>query len=350
MRTRRILILLVASVALLALPIFAEEQEIPAQSPISAPLQLVGKFEFPGDVKGMFDHLVVDPKGHRLFTATEHHKSVDVFDLRTRKLIHSISGIEIPHGLFYREDLNHLYVTDGGAGDLKIFDGQTYNLIKSVKLLLDADSVLNDPATKYLYVVNGGGDAKLTYSTISIIDTTNGEKVAEMKVDGDTLEAMEIERSSPKLYVNNRAKNQVEVIDRNTHTIIASWPVTLGKENVAMALDEGHHRLFLGCRSGHIVVFDTETGKELQTLPINQGIDDLVYDPASKRLYAACPAGNGSIDVYRETDPDHYESLGQVPTGPGARTGELVPKLKRYFVAVPQHESTNAEVLEYEVQ
>jgi DNA-binding beta-propeller fold protein YncE len=350
MRTRRILILLVASLALLAFPIFAQEPEIPAQSQISAPLRLVGKFEFPGDVEGKFDHLIVDPKGHRLFTATEQHKSVDVFDLRTRKLIHSVSGIEIPHGLFYREDLNHLYVTDGGAGDLKIFDGKTYDLIKSVKLLPDADSVRYDPTTKYLYVVNGGGDAKLTYSTISIIDTTNGEKVAEMKVDGDTLEAMEIERSSKKLYVNNRAKNQVEVIDRNTHTIIASWPVTLGKENVAMALDEGHHRLFLGCRSGHIVVFDTETGKELQTLPISQGIDDLNFDPVSKRLYAVCPSPAGSVYVYEETDPSHYKLLGQVPSGPGGRTGRLVPELNRFFVSVPQHESTHAAVLEYKIQ
>jgi len=26
----------------------------------------------------------------------------------------------------YREDLNRIYVTDGDAGDLKIFDGTTY--------------------------------------------------------------------------------------------------------------------------------------------------------------------------------------------------------------------------------
>jgi hypothetical protein len=98
------------------------------------------------------------------------------------------------------------------------------------------------------------------------------------------------------------------------------------------------------------VVFDTDTGKELEALPINQGIDDLAFDPKSQRLYAACPNGNGSVDVYKETDPDHYQSLGQTPTGPGARTGELVTKLQRYFVAVPQHESTNATILEFKVQ
>jgi DNA-binding beta-propeller fold protein YncE len=316
----------------------------------TAPLKLVGRYEFPSDVKGKMDQLIVELHGHRLFTTSYGLKSVFVFDLRTHKLIHTIGGFGIPHALFYREDLNRLYVTDGGAANLKIFDGITYNLIKSVQLLPDTDAIVYDSATKYLYIVNGGGDAKMTFSTISIIDTTSGDKISEMKVDGLTLDAMEIERSSPKLYVTNVAKTQVEVIDRNARTIIASWPITLGKHNVAMALDEAHHRLFVGCRTGQIVVFDTETGRELQALPINQGIDDLVYDPGSKRLYAACPDGTGSVDVYEQVDPDHYKSLGQIPTGPGARNGRLVPELKRYFVAAPQQEGANAEVLEYMVQ
>jgi DNA-binding beta-propeller fold protein YncE len=106
----------------------------------------------------------------------------------------------------------------------------------------------------------------------------------------------------------------------------------------------------VGCRSGHIVVFDTATGKELQALPINQGVDDLAFDVKAKRLYAVCPAGDGSIDVYKQVDPDHYTSLGQVPSGPGARTGELVSTLGRYYVAVPKRDTTYAQILEYQIQ
>lgn len=356
MSVRRILRILTASAVLcsLAAQTFAQEHGAPVQSATSkgtAPLVLIGRFEFPSDVKGRFDHLIVELHGHRLFTTPQGSKSVMVFDLRTHKLIHTIGGIEIPHHLLYREDLNRLYVTDGGGGgELKIFDGKTYDLIESVKLLPDTDPSVYDPATKYLFIVNGGKDAKMTYSTISIIDSTSGSKVDEMKVDSPGLDGMAIETLSPKLYVTNPAQTKIEVIDRNTRTVIASWPITLGKSNVTLAIDEVNHRLFVGCRSGQIVVFDTETGKELQAIPINQNIDDLVFDPASKRLYAACGAGAGTVDVYEQTDSDHYKSLGQVPTGPGARTGQLVPELKRYFVAAPQHESTNAEVLEYKVR
>jgi DNA-binding beta-propeller fold protein YncE len=354
MKLRKILNVLFVSVVScsLAMLSFAQEQaaEHTAAPNRTAPLKLVGKYDLPSEVSGKMDQLMVDVPRHLLFATSYGSKSVFVFDLRTHKLVHVMTGFGVPHALLYREDINRLYVTDGGAGEVKIFDGKTYDLIKSVKLLPDTDAIAYDPTTKYIYVVNGGGDAKMTYSTISVIDTTKGDKVGEMKIDGETLDAMEIESSGPKLYVTNVAKTQVEVIDRNTRSVIASWPITLGNHNVAIALDEAHHRLFVGCRTGQIVVFDTETGKQLQALPINQGIDDLAYDPSTKRLYAACPDGAGTVDVYEETDPDHYKSLGQIPTGPGARNGRLATELMRYFVAVPQREGVNADVLEFEVQ
>jgi hypothetical protein len=54
--------------------------------------------------------------------------------------------------------------------------------------------------------------------------------------------------------------------------------------------------------------------------------------------------------VYEQSDPDNYKLLGKVPTGPLARTALLVPQLQRYFVGVPQHGTTNAEVLVFEVR
>jgi DNA-binding beta-propeller fold protein YncE len=157
---------------------------------------------------------------------------------------------------------------------------------------------------------------------------------------------MSLESSSPKLYVNNKAKNQVDVVDRDKHAIVASWPVTKCKTNVAMAFDESDHRLFIACRTGQIAVLDTQSGKETTALPITKGVDDITYDPASKRLYAAC---DGNVDVYQQSGPDQYKRLAQVPTGPLARTARLVPELNRYFVAVPQHGTDPAKILIFDV-
>jgi hypothetical protein len=139
----------------------------------------------------------------------------------------------------------------------------------------------------------------------------------------------------------------VDVIDREKRELLASWPITKGKTNVAMALDEANHRLFIACRSGHLIVFDTTSGVELTAVPIAEGVDDLVFDKDSKRIYAAA---DGFVDVYQEESPDSYNLLAKVPSGPVGRTARLVPELKRYFVAVPQHGTTPSEVLVYEVQ
>jgi DNA-binding beta-propeller fold protein YncE len=317
-----------------------------AQCQVAAPMKLAQTYELPAEVKGNFDHFGIDLKGGRLFATPEGYHAVVVFDLKTGKLVHKIDGIGKPHAVLYREDLNRIYITDGDAGDLKVFDGTTYKLVSSVKLLEDADSIGYDPTTKYLYIDNGGGDVHQTYSMLSVVDTTANQKLAELKIDGETLEAMTLEKSTPKMYVNNRSKNEVTVVDREKRELIASWPVTLCKNNVAMALDEANHRLFVACRTAKIAVLDTQTGKEVTSLPITKGVDDITYDAASKRVYAAC---DGAVDIYEQSAPDSYKLLANIPTGPMARTARLVPELKRYFVAVPQQGTISAKVLVFEV-
>src|SRR5579863_3178649 len=291
----------------------------------AAPLKLAAKYDMPASVKGRFDHLGIDIGGNRLFVVGEEAQQVLVFDLATGKFVRAIK-VDHPHAVLYREDLQRIYITDEGKGVLNIYDGKTYDLLKTVALKVDSDSIGYDPATHYLYIDNGGDNAHETFTMLSVVDTTAATKLADIKVDGDTLEAMALEKSGDRLFLNNPAKNEVEVIDRKTNRITASWPVKLGKGNATMALDESAHRLFVGCRSGAIVVFDSQTGKELQALPVGKGVDDLMFDPANKRIYATA-GGAGEVEVYKETDADHYQSLGHAPSGTGAKTGLLIPRL-----------------------
>jgi len=314
----------------------------------TAPLKLATKYEMPASVKGRFDHLGIDINGNRLFVVGEEAAQVLVFDLTSGKFIRAIK-VDHPHAVLYREDLGRIYITDEGKGVLNIYDSKTYDLVKAVTLKVDTDSIGYDPATKYLYIDNGGDNAHETFTILSVVDTTAATKLADIKIDGDTLEAMALEKSGDRLFLNNPAKMEVEVIDRKTNKVATVWPVKMGKGNATMALDESSHRLFVGCRSGVIVIFDSQSGKELQALPVGKGVDDLMFDPASKRIYATS-GGTGAVDVFKEADPDHYQSLGNVPSGPGGKTGLLVPQLGRLFVAVPPRGTAPGEVYVYQVQ
>ena len=318
----------------------------PAFSQDPAPLQLLRTYPLPADIKGAFDHVVVDVKGNRIFLTPEYYHEVLVLDLQTGKLIQEIKGIDKPHAILYRADTNTLYVTDGEDGSVKVFDGTTYKLTHRIALLKDADSIGYDAQTHELFVDNGGGDVGAKYSMFSVIDTDKFTKTADIKIDGDTLEAMALDPNSAQTFVVNRANTGVSVVDRKTHEVKALWPITLGKPAVTMGYDAAHHRLFIGCRSGQLVVLDSESGKELQALPITKGVDDTVYDPASGRVYSAA---DGAMTVYQQIDADHYKLLGDVPTAPLAKTARLVPQLGEMFIAAPQHDTTAASLLVYKV-
>jgi hypothetical protein len=319
----------------------AQKSDPGADQSHSAPLRLVQTLAIPLTVKGNFDHFGIDLKRNRLFATPEDSKAVLVFDLAEGKLLKRIEGIERPHAVWYREDTDRLYVTDGGDGSVKVYDASNYQLVQRIALLKDADSIGYDASRKYLYVDNGGGDIHQSYSMLSTVDTSSNKKIEDMKIDGDTLEAMALDTYRPRIYINDKAKNEVVVVDRWKNMIVAKWPITLAKGNVTMALDEQRQRLFVGCRDGKLVVLDSNTGKELQTLSIMPGVDDTIYDSKSKRLYAI---GGGSVDVFDQIGMDKYLSRGSVSTGSKARTARFVPQLNRLYVAVPQEGAKSARV------
>ena len=313
------------------------------------PLSFVQSIPLPALHDGDFDHFAVDLASHRLFLTAEKNAAVEVFDLQTNTLIHTLTDIDEPHSMIYRADLKKLFVIDGGAAEVKIYEGDTYKRLGAIKLEDDADSMAYDPATKYLYVVNGGRGAKMAYCLISILDTTTDKKLGDIKIDSDSVEALALEKSGPRLFVNITGKDAVGVIDREKRTVIATWPIGQeSKHNVAMAFDEAAHRLFISANNPErLIVLNSDSGAIVASLPSGHMVDDMAYDSKSKRIYLT---GSDFIDVFQQKDADHYELVGQVPSSFRAKTAILVPQLNRYYLAVPRHEDKSAEVRVFQVQ
>jgi DNA-binding beta-propeller fold protein YncE len=313
------------------------------------PLSFVQSIPLPALHDGDFDHFAVDLASHRLFLTAEKNAAVEIFDLQTNKLIHTLTDIDEPHSMIYRTDLKKLFVIDGGAAEVKIYQGETYKRLGAIKLEDDADSMTYDPATKYLYVVNGGKGAKMAYCLISIIDTTTDKKLGDIKIDSDSVEALALEKSGPRIFVNITGKDAVGVVDREKRTVMATWPIGQeAKHNVAMAFDEAAHRLFISTSNPEkLIILNSDSGAIVASLPCGHMVDDMAYDANTKRIYLT---GSDFIDVFQQKDPDHYELVGQVPSSFRAKTAILVPQLKRYYLAVPRHDDKSAEVRIFQVQ
>jgi DNA-binding beta-propeller fold protein YncE len=319
-----------------------------AHSQDTAPLRLIQTITMDPSVEGKFDHMAVDIKGGRLFLTAPKHHSIEVFDLKSGRSLHSVTGLGKPAGIVYLPASNQVLFSDGEPGSCAILDASTYQVVGSVKLAADADSMGFDEAADVLYVVNGGKDINEKYSRLSAVDIKTRKNAADIKIDGETLEAIALEKAGPRIFVNVAALNKVVVIDRASRKIIATWDVTAAKDNVSMGLDEPDHRLFLATRSpGMLLVLDSDSGKLVASVPAVGGVDDLAYDAQHKRIYMS--GAEGFVNVYQQKDADTYESLAKIPTGAGARNSKFIPEQNRLYVAVPASKGKPAELQVFEV-
>src|SRR5467141_3373776 len=332
---------------------------------MSGLLRLVETIPLPGD--GYMDHLAVDVKGQRLFVSGEAAKSLIVVDLRAGKVIHETKGLSaMPKKPFYLPDTDEVWTTLTDSSVVAI-SGSTYEVIKIVKLSgygdpnRGADNAAYDPANHLIYAgvevfenFGGSGQHGSTDASIDIVDTRTAKLVGSIKLPGGDPAGITIEPSGKRLYVTMGdivgGDSHVAVVDLEKRAVVAQWPITGGPVPHTAGLDSAHHRLFVGSRMkahtgniggghqhepGKLTVMDTETGKVVQLLDSVGGADDLQYDAATGRIYFA--GTTGTVAVFKEVDPDHFQLLGKVPTGAISKTGLWVPELKRFYSAVPRH-------------
>src|SRR6202790_5899084 len=69
------------------------------------PLKLIATTPLP-ELVGDLEFFAPDLKGNRLFLCAENSKTVEVFNLRTGKRIHTITGFAVPHDTVYMPESN----------------------------------------------------------------------------------------------------------------------------------------------------------------------------------------------------------------------------------------------------
>jgi DNA-binding beta-propeller fold protein YncE len=302
------------------------------------PLKLEKTIPLP-NVQGRIDHMSIDTKGQRLFVSALGNNTVEVIDLKEGKRTQTISGVQEPQGVLYIASNDRLFVASSKDGTVKVFDGTSLNLLKTVEYGDDADNLRYDSARQHVYVGYGDGAQ-------GEMDG-DGQKVADISL-GSHPESFQLEKSSPRIYVNLPKSRKIVVVDREQHSIIATWRTGLSLANYAMALDEPDHRLFVVTRyPARLLVLDTGSGKIVQTLSAVGDCDDVFFDAARKRIYVI--GGEGAVSVFAQQDSDHYSEIARIPTVKGARTGFFSPEFGRLFVGVRRQGNTRAMIEVFEV-
>ncbi len=303
-------------------------------------LPLIASIALPG-VSGRIDHLTFDQISQRIFVAALGNNSIEVIDLKTNKVIHSIQHLSEPQGIAFIPENNTILVANGANGICDIFDAGNFQKITSIQLPGDADNVRYDSIHKEIYVGYGDGG-------IAVIDAITFKQIGDFKLDGHP-ESFQLDFAAKKIFVNVPGKQQVEIIDFEAKQVTGKWKLTEARSNFPMSLDVINHRLYIGCRHpAKLLVFDTSTGKLINSVDTDSDADDIFYDTKSKNIYLSC--GGGFIDIIKQVNPDTYQLTEKIASHSGARTSLFIPPLNRFIVASPGNFRNDAALLVYAIK
>jgi DNA-binding beta-propeller fold protein YncE len=308
----------------------------PQASAAGGPLVLERSIAIPDVAVGPYsDHLAIDVVGKRLFATPQAAKAVAALDLKDGRVLKMITGIGNPHGIFYSPALKRLFVADGASGDLKVFSGEDYSLVKTIPLTPGADALDYDPRSKFIYVNNGGEDASMDHGLVSAVDTVRMEKVADIPIATSRLESSVIDSEKQLLYVEG--ESEVFVVDLRTHKTVSVWKSPGIHRFKAVALDTAHARLYLVCRDssmhGSIIVLNAANGHPVATLPIGGWADGVSIDEKRQRIYVS--TGLGYIETYAIGANDVYRRQPKVESDLLGKTSLYSGELDRMYVSVP---------------
>ena len=302
MRNLGLIITLAASASLLAQPSY----------------QVTHTYTLGGD--GSWDYIVPDPPNHRLFIARQ--TRVMVVDEDSGKLLGEVTDIKGAHGTALVNKAARGFATSGNDGTVDMFDLKTLKVLGRIPAAEDADAIIYDDTSNRVFTFNGDAHSS------TVIDPGPGRLVTNIPLGGKP--EYGASAGDGKVYANLTDTNEVVEIDAKNATVTRRWPTTGCKNPVSMAIDTAHHRLFSGCRSGVMAVSDYQAGKAVATVPIGTGVDGAGYDPAYGDAFAS--NADGTLTVIHQDSPDKYHVAQTLETPQGSRNMGLDPTNHRVFV------------------
>lgn len=332
--------------------------------------------------KGDWNYLALDPTAQQLFVA--HSKTVQVVDVETGSLAAEIGGLSQAYSIALDSGGKFGYISDSRAGDVKVFDRQTFQLAGTISVFASPQALAFEPQTGLLFAMGAsvtppsrasypcGVASKYPHapnpeSIITVIDTERQIAVAGIEVCGTlglaqadsggfvyvTLKNTDtvLQLDAPALHTLFRQTGNSSPASRpasNARTVLGTGSPVLDWKNVTLhgvpkkrraapelqifglgpdcheprglAIDTAHSRLFAGCGNVKLAVLNTDTGDVVTTLPVGPGTDTVGYDPARGLIYTANGWGAGTLTIIRRDVNDSYAVVQNLPTLPNART------------------------------
>jgi len=228
-----------------------------AQAP-DAVLKKISEFDLPGPLGKRFDYLTIDPDDHYLISAHLAAGQTYVIDLRTNKVVATVTDTPGAEGVEYVPELKKFYTSNAGDNTIGVVDMRQMKVVKKLRTERKPDGSAYAAPFHKLYVSDERGRAE------AVVDVTKDEIVRNLHFNSET-GMPQYDPVARQVYLNLQDENAFAVIDPATDEVIGRYPVGRCKGNHGMTLDSEHHRAFLSCEENNLMtVFDLDSMSRLR--------------------------------------------------------------------------------------
>jgi len=271
-------------------------------------IQLVG-----GD--GGFDYVTADSDGRNLYVARSGGAGhIGVFNLDTLAQVGDIPGTSA-HGGAVDAETGHGFAT---SKPVTMFDAKTFAIVKKIDVQGNPDGYLNDTYNHRFYILSHAEP------NITVLDDKDGSILGTINIGGAPEQA--VTDGHGKIYVDIEDKAAIAVIDAKTMMMVGKYDLSSkGGGCAGLALDAKNNILFAACRDNkNMVILSATDGHILTDLPIGNGSDGAMFNPATMEAFSS--QGDGTLTVIKEDSPTSFSVEQTVPTPARAKTLTLDTK------------------------
>jgi YVTN family beta-propeller protein len=272
-----------------------------------------------------WDYITADATGRRLYVP--HGIEVVVLDLDKGTPIGKITGLNDIHGVSIARDAGRGFISASDPGSVSIFDLKTLAVIDKIRVGDDPNGIVYDPHSQRVFSADRGS------KRMTAIDAKTGKIVATtVDLAGRTEHLAADGRGH--VFLNMQDLGTLLKLDAKTLKVMETWPLAGCGQPSSMDIDRVRMRVFIGCRSGVLIVVDGANGGIVASQPIGQGVDALEFDASKKLIFVSTGGGDGALSIFHEDSADKYSLVESVKTLPGARTMALDQKTGTVYLPV----------------
>ena len=280
-------------------------------------------------VSGGYDYMNFDSSTHKLFIAQG--TQVVAFDPTTGTVSGTLAGLNQTHGVVFDKDGTTAYVSDGGTGEVVIFNRKTLSKIGSIPAGTNPDGMVIEPTTGHLFVFNGKS------KNLSVMDLGTKKVIATVPLPGKP-EFPTVDDKGD-VFVNIEDTHQMVKLTASDNKVVATWNLTGCESPSGQAMDAQDARTFPVCDNAKMPVVDINTGRIVTTAAIGTGPDAVAYD-AGRHLLFSSNGDAGTLSIVKQESADKYTTVQTLKTAAKGRTLALDKETGTIFVIAPEPGST----------